>query len=278
MIGQGNAGQPGSIASQVVNNSGTLAFNRVEDNSYSGAISGTGGLTKLAAGQLTLSGASSYTGPTGIAGGTLDVEGVLGTTTIFVTNGILSGSGVIKGPVLVFNTGRFSPGAMTVSNALSLTTTMTVNVNASANTNSFVRGLTGISLGGALTVSNVAGSLNAANAFKIFDSVSYTNGFASITPAPGPNLAWNTNTLTTDGTLRIVSTVPTQLTASLAANALQVSWPGDHTGWRLQTQTNAITTGLGTNWIDVADSTLTNQMSLPIDPAAPCTFVRLIYP
>src|SRR2546421_729047 len=56
MIGQGNAGEPGSIVSSVVNNSGTLAFNRVEDLTYAGAINGTGVMTKQAAGTLTLTG------------------------------------------------------------------------------------------------------------------------------------------------------------------------------------------------------------------------------
>src|SRR5204862_2206554 len=42
MIGQGNPGEPGSIVSSIVNNSGELVFNRVEDLTYAGAISGTG--------------------------------------------------------------------------------------------------------------------------------------------------------------------------------------------------------------------------------------------
>src|SRR5262249_53445859 len=46
MIGQGNAGEPGSIASSVVNNSGSLVFNRVEDLTYSGTISGPGTMEK----------------------------------------------------------------------------------------------------------------------------------------------------------------------------------------------------------------------------------------
>jgi autotransporter-associated beta strand protein len=40
---------------------------------WSGILSGTGGLTKTDAGVLTLSGANTYTGPTVVSGGTLDV-------------------------------------------------------------------------------------------------------------------------------------------------------------------------------------------------------------
>jgi hypothetical protein len=35
-----------------------------------------------------------------------------------------------------------------------------------------------------------------------------------------------------------VATTPTTITAQLIANALKLSWPSDHTGWRLQVQTN----------------------------------------
>ena len=37
---------------------------------------------------------------------------------------------------------------------------------------------------------------------------------------------------------------------------LTLSWPADHTGWRLQAQTNNPTTGLGTNWFDVPGSAM----------------------
>src|SRR6185503_4062256 len=61
MIGQGNPGEPGSLVSSVVNNSGTLVFNRVEDLTYAGAISGPGAMTKQAAGRLVLTGTHSFT-------------------------------------------------------------------------------------------------------------------------------------------------------------------------------------------------------------------------
>src|SRR5205807_895737 len=79
MIGQGNPGEPGSIISTVVNNSGTLVFNRVEDLTYAGAISGAGAMTKQAAGRLVLTGTHSYTGVTTVSAGTLLINGVIGT-------------------------------------------------------------------------------------------------------------------------------------------------------------------------------------------------------
>ena len=58
----------------------------------------------------------------------------------------------------------------------------------------------------------------------------------------------------------------------------QLNWPQDHTGWTLQVQTNGLNTGLGTNWVTIPGSTLTNQIFLPINPASGATFFRLAYP
>jgi hypothetical protein len=75
-----------------------------------------------------------------------------------------------------------------------------------------------------------------------------------------------------------VSSVPTPISVSLAANQLQLAWPPDHTGWLLQIQTNAPGTGLGTNWMPVFNSDLTNQFSAPISPAEGNVFFRLLSP
>ena len=69
----GNGGATGSIAGNVTVNSGTLAFARSDNTSFSGAISGNGGVLKYCASRLTLSGPNSYSGPTVVAGGTLEL-------------------------------------------------------------------------------------------------------------------------------------------------------------------------------------------------------------
>lgn len=289
MIGQGNPGEPGSIASRVVNNSGTMAFNRVEDLTYDGAISGTGTVEKQAAGKLLLTGTHTYTGATAVSAGTLLVNGVIGASAVTVTNGTLGGNGVIKGPVTIQSAGRLAPGtsigALTISNALNLSGVTFMELNAAAGTNDLVRGLTSVTYGGTLSLSNVAGTITAPNAFKLFSANIYRGAFAALTPAnPGPGLAWNTNTLATDGTLRVVSTVPTTIFIGHATPCappsicFALSWPPDHLGWRLQVQTNSLAVGLGTNWRDVPNSFATNQMTFVLDPAAGCVFYRLIYP
>ncbi|HLP77205.1 MAG TPA: hypothetical protein VK327_09830, partial [Candidatus Paceibacterota bacterium] len=75
-----------------------------------------------------------------------------------------------------------------------------------------------------------------------------------------------------------VSLAPTSLASSRNGNQLQLSWPTDHTGWHLETQTNSLNAGLGTNWFSVAGSALTNRAFISIDTAAGSVFLRLVYP
>ncbi|HMP83635.1 MAG TPA: hypothetical protein PKA41_13120 [Verrucomicrobiota bacterium] len=75
---------------------------------------------------------------------------------------------------------------------------------------------------------------------------------------------------------RPTSFAPTQLGFANAGNQLQLNWPEDHTGWLLQSQTNSLTSGLGTNWSNVADSTETNLMTLPVNAADDAVFFRLM--
>jgi hypothetical protein len=71
-----------------------------------------------------------------------------------------------------------------------------------------------------------------------------------------------------------VRTNPTNIVSSASATQLTLSWPADHTGWRLQAQTN----GLSTSWFDVANSSATNQIIIPIGQTNGSVFYRLIYP
>ncbi len=282
MIGQGNPGEPGSIASSVVNNSGTLVFNRFEDLTYAGAISGAGTVEKQAAGTLVLSGTNSYTGDTLVGAGTLLINGVLGVSAVTVTNGTLGGNGLVQGPVIIQSPGSLAPGssigALTISNSLSLDGLTVMELSAATGNSDLVRGLTSVGYGGTLSLSNLAGTITASNAFKLFSANSYSGTFEMLTPAsPCQDLAWNTNTLASDGTLRVVSTAPVTISSTVSGNLLTLSWPADHIGWLLQAQTNPASIGLGTNWLDVPGSTAINQKTFTLDPTAGSVFYRLVW-
>ncbi len=74
-----------------------------------------------------------------------------------------------------------------------------------------------------------------------------------------------------------VNTTPTNIVVTVSSGTLTLTWPTDHTGWQLQSQTNTLSTGLGTNWVDVANTSSTNSYSTTIDPTAPSVFYRLKY-
>jgi len=75
-----------------------------------------------------------------------------------------------------------------------------------------------------------------------------------------------------------VNTTPTNIIRAVSGNSLTLSWPSDHTGWRLQSQTNSVSVGLRTNWVDVAGSTTTNQVTVPMNRANGSVFYRMVYP
>jgi len=83
----GNYGSTGSIVGDVVDN-GSLVFARSDDLDFDGLVSGTGSLVKTGEGTLVLTGASTYSGGTTVAGGTLEIApgGVPGTGAIAVGN------------------------------------------------------------------------------------------------------------------------------------------------------------------------------------------------
>jgi hypothetical protein len=75
-----------------------------------------------------------------------------------------------------------------------------------------------------------------------------------------------------------VATNPTNITMTVSGGNMNLSWPADHLGWRLQVQTNSLATGLNSNWSTWPNSTNVTAVSVPINPANPTVFFRLVYP
>ena len=61
------------MASSSISDNAALVYNLSGSQTYSGVISGTGSLTKLGTNVLVLTGGNSYSGPTTIGGGTLQL-------------------------------------------------------------------------------------------------------------------------------------------------------------------------------------------------------------
>lgn len=69
---------------------------------------------------------------------------------------------------------------------------------------------------------------------------------------------------------------PTNIIFNVSGNLLTMTWPSAYEAWILQVQTNSLTTGIGTNWVDLGpiSGTTTN---VPLN-VAPAVFYRLRHP
>jgi hypothetical protein len=72
-----------------------------------------------------------------------------------------------------------------------------------------------------------------------------------------------------------VPTTPTNVTCSVIADMLRLSWPTNYLGWSLQVQTNLLNAGLGTNWHTFPGSESVTVTNLPLDPDNRAVFYRL---
>jgi len=70
--------------------------------------------------------------------------------------------------------------------------------------------------------------------------------------------------------------VPLRLAIQRNGGMLDISWPV--AGGRLETQTNSVSSGIGTNWFTVAGSTATNRVVVPLDETGGTVFYRLALP
>ena len=249
---------------------------------------------KFGAGTWFLNSISTYTGTTIVSNGTLVVNGVINSSPVTAAGGTFGGIGTLTGPLIINSGAKLAPtlaagpatpiGTLTVNSNLTLMpgSSTVFQINQAAGTNDQIIGVTSVNYGGTLAVTNLAGTLAAGNSFQLFSAANYTNNFASVSGSPGSGLAWKFNP--TNGVLSVVTGVntnPTNITAVVSGGNLALSWPSDHTGWRLLLQTNHLAQGISTNtndWTTVSGSAGTNQVNLTIDPTKPTEFYRLVYP
>ena len=134
-----------------------------------------------------------------------------------------------------------------------------------------------------LTITNVVGN----------DVVNLASGSVTLaSSAPGAEPIIDTSALTLGGAEAsdyttvgatgvvtvTVNTNATPVVFSVTNNVMTLSWPSDHIGWELQAETNDVSVGLSNNWVDVAGSTTTNQVIIPVDLGQGTVFYRLVYP
>jgi len=261
------------------------------------------GSTMVTNGELSLVGATGITNSPLIAvtsPGILDVSSRsddtlgVGLTSVSQT---LEGNGTINGKLVVSAHGTLAPGAgitntatLTVAGSTVLGGTNLFNLNRASTTNSDRIISPAITAGGLLAVTNIGVGLHAGDSFQLF-STPVSGSFASVslpTVDAVNNLTYTwTNKLAVNGTIAVLTSVPnvntnaTSITAHASGNVLTLSWPADHTGWRLLVQTNNLALGLSTStndWTTVVGSSSVDTTNLTINPVLPAEFYRLVYP
>jgi hypothetical protein len=115
------------------------------------------------------------------------------------------------------------------------------------------------SLGQNFTTNTITTVVTNTNPYDLVNPhLSATNNFVAIVhPNPGK----------TNLTLLLIS--PTNFS---------LTWPADHTGWRLESQTNPLAIGLGSNWAAVAGAAATNALNIPVGHTNGVVAFRMVYP
>ena len=271
---------------------GSVTFNATTayDLQGFGSLSFTMNLILQGTGAVTLETVNDYTGNTVLSPGT--TLALAGSGAIAASSQVYLGAGAtLSATGRADKTFTVTPvqtlagdGVYYVNGTLANQGTLAFKVKKASGviTNDQIQGLTRMAYGGQLQLALSGQALAVGDAFQLITATNYTGAFTTIAPAaPGTGLAWNTSALATTGVLSVVNSVntsPTKLTSVVAGNVLTLSWPADHTGWRLQSQTNAPGQGLGTNWVTVSGSTSTNSAAMNVNPASGSVFFRLVYP
>jgi predicted CxxxxCH...CXXCH cytochrome family protein len=248
-----------------------------------------GTLVKTGSGKMVLTATNLYQGETLVSGGTLLLLGAgsicaSGSPVTVQPGGHFGGNGTVYRNVNVQAGGFLEPGdgagglgTLMMSGSLALAGTVIIKLNNSLpRSNDVVAATNGLTYGGTLTVTNTGPDLAAGDTFTLFSPAGVSSFGTVNLPSLSPGLGW-TNKLAVDGSIAVaqtVSLVPASITVEIDPSNLALSWPADHTGWRLQAQTN----GLGTNWFDVIGSAATNLWVMPVDPLNGSVFFRMSYP
>jgi fibronectin type 3 domain-containing protein len=126
------------------------------------------------------------------------------------------------------------------------------------------------------TISNGTYTVIAGNlAALAYTNVGLVNGMTYFWVVSATN-SFGESANSIESSARPVSTALPPLSFATSAGQIQLSWPTDHVGWRLETQTNLL--NAGTNWVTIPGSQAADQMTFPLDLNSGTRFFRLAYP
>jgi len=187
-------GNTTSLQGNIVNNA-SLIFDQEVDGVNTATISGSGSLTKIGAGTLTLEGPQAYTGSTFVNAGTLNLPGSLIGDATVGSNGTLMGTGSLQNLV---NNGAVTPGAGGVG-SLQVASyagpgSLNIVVNGPSSNTLKVAGNANLT-GGTL---NVMGSLTGPGRYDVVSAGSITGTFSTVNTPSYTFLTFGTQYTPTD--------------------------------------------------------------------------------
>jgi hypothetical protein len=198
---------------------------------------------------------------TNAAGGLITVPATL---TVINTNALLANLVLSSGaltPAFASGTTSYAATNAYVNNPVTVTATSPVGTNATLQ----------LSLNGGSLIPLTNGAASLPQSLRLSPP---TNSISVKVTAQD---AVTIQTYTVNVRLLPSQTVPV-LTNAYNGSTLQFDWAADHIGYRLLSQTNPLSVGLGNNWVPVANADSTNRVFIPVVPANPSVFYKLIYP
>jgi hypothetical protein len=170
---------------------------------------------------------------------------------------------------------------LTIGGNLTMQGKAMMRINKDAGPNDVIAVSGNINYGGQLVISNLSTTaLTTADTFTLFTAGGHSGNITNIVGSPGAGLAYAFNPV--NGQLSVVTstvaTNPTNIIFSVAGGSLTMSWPSDHLGWTLQT--NSIGLSATDGWFDYPPSTGsrdTTQVTIPVGGSTN-VFFRLKYP
>jgi autotransporter-associated beta strand protein len=231
---------------------------------------GGGGLTKVGNGTLHLDGQNTYTGTTLVSSGTLGMA----------PNATIAGPvTVAAGATLAGDIGSIE--SFYINNSLTLQPGSTTTMTLTPSSNDEIQGLTSVTYGGALVVTNTSGSpLVVGHEYILFNAANPgTGNFSSITILPSGagtfNPANGVLTITPSGGFTFSS-----LKASAGSLVMVGSGGTPSSGYTLLSSTNLATpiSAWITNTTGTLDASGNLSNSIPLNPAQPAVFFRLRQP
>jgi autotransporter-associated beta strand protein len=252
---------------------------------FADATNSTAGLTKSGSGTLVLTATNTYTGPTAITSGALEANVLAGGVTVD-SGGTFLAANVVAGPVTVASGGTLGGnvgtiGTETINNTLTLANGSTTILQLTPSSNDQIAGLTSVTYGGSLIVSNISATpLTAGSQFKLFNSATAGSGnFSSVTVLPGATGTFDPST----GVLTITSVAAPKFNrVSYSGGNLIFTGSGFSAGgsYEILSATNLLTPV--PNWVTNvsgafgASGTFSN--GIPVNPSVPAQFFMLKTP